>query len=79
VDDPWPVLVADERDLGEVVDEGVGQRPLGVAGPGVDDEARGLVDDDDVGVEIDDLDRDGLGEELAVRGPRNRGRRGRRL
>src|SRR5581483_6637134 len=59
VDDPRPHRVADPGDLGEAVEEPAGQRPLPVAGTGVDHETGRLGDDDDVLVGVDDGELDG--------------------
>ena len=42
-------------------DQRIDQRAGGVAGPGMHGEARGLVDDDEVGILVDDGERHGLG------------------
>ena len=55
VDDPRP---ADATDTGEtrsaMGDQGVDQGAVGVAGGGVNDQSCGLVDDDDIGILVDD-------------------------
>ena len=60
VDDAGAQLAADTFDVRAVVEHGVDERVLGVAGRGMDDHAGRLVYDDDVVVFIDDDERDGL-------------------
>ena len=50
-----------ERLVAAVGDQRVDERADGVAGGGVHDEACRLVDDDEVGVLVDDVERDRLG------------------
>src|SRR5262245_17062426 len=50
--------------LAAMGDEGVDESARLVAGGGMDDEARGLVDDDEGVVLIDDVERDGFGQGL---------------
>ena len=61
VDDPRPALAAD---AGEAVaamgEQGVHQRALVVAGRGMDDEPRRLVEHDEVGILVEDGERDVL-------------------
>ncbi len=58
----------DAADAGEAVaamgDERVDQCSAGMSGGRVHDEVRRLIDDDDVGVLVDDIERDGLGGRL---------------
>src|SRR5581483_10516492 len=61
VDDAGPHGVAGGGDLRPAVEEPAGQRPLPVAGAGVDDEAGRLGQDDDVGVLVEDGEVDRFG------------------
>ena len=53
-----------ERLVAAMGDERIHERAAGVAGGRVHDEVRRLVDDDEVGVLVDDVERDGLGGRL---------------
>ena len=70
MDDAGAQLAADAAQVVDVVEQGVDQRAVGVARGRVDDHARRLVDDDDVGVLVDDVERQGL----RLRRGRRRGR-----
>ena len=61
VDDPRARRAADAAQVGAVEEKGVDERPRVVAGGRVDDETRRLVDEDDVRVLVDDVERDVLG------------------
>ena len=60
MDDAGAQLAADAAQVVDVVEQGVDQRAVGVAGGRMDDHARGLVDDHDVGVLVDDVERQRL-------------------
>ena len=58
MDDPGPIRVADGRELGVARQEAVHERPVPVPGPGVHDEARGLLEHHHVRVLVPDGQRD---------------------
>ena len=62
VDDAGAEIAAEGGELGEVVEEGVDEGAGAAAGAEVDDEAGGLVDGDDAGVLIEDVEGDVFGE-----------------
>ena len=71
VHDAGPPGITDGRDLGVAAEQAVDERAVGCAGAGVHDEARRLVDDDQVVVGVDHGEHDsGIG----VEGRRLRGR-----
>ena len=59
--DAGPQLAADAAQVGDVMQQRVDQRARRVAGAGVHDHARRLVDDDDIRVLVQDLERRRLG------------------
>ena len=61
-----------ESDVAAMGDQGVDQRAVGIAGGRMHDEARRLVDDDEVLVLVDDLQRDVLALRHCRRGRRHR-------
>jgi hypothetical protein len=60
MDDARAGLATDAGEVITVVQEGVDEGAVGVAGGGVDNESRGFVDDKDVAVLIEDFDGDVL-------------------
>ena len=68
MDDARPPFAADVEDAGAAVEDGVDEGAVGVAGGGVDDEARGLVDDEDRVVLEEHGEGDVLGDERHGRG-----------
>ena len=62
VNDAWPLYAANSREAAAAVgNEGIDQGAARVSGTGVDDKAGLFVDDDEVSIFIDDIQRDGLG------------------
>ena len=68
VDDPGPILAGERREPVEVELERVDQRAAPVSPRGVRDHSRRLVDDGQMLVVVDDLDREvfGLGRRIAA-------------
>lgn len=64
MDDAGAGFTADAGEVVAVMEEGVDEGAVGVAGGGVDDEAGGFVDDEDVAVLIEDFDGDVLGDDF---------------
>ena len=64
VHDPRPFDSPDDGEIAAVVQEGVHQGDAAGAGPGVDRESRRLVDDQEIGVLVEDRERQGLGLEM---------------
>ena len=72
VHDPGPPLAADPRKaVAAMRNQRIDQRSGPVAGRGMNDEIAGFVDDDDVLVLVNDVERDGLGRRLGRLGRRN--------
>ena len=72
VDDTGPLFAADARQaVARVMQKRIDQRPRGRARRGVDDHPRGLVDDDQLAILIDDGQGDVLGPRLHLRGSRD--------
>jgi len=59
--DTRPALTPNAAQIGDVVKEGVDQRPLFMTRCWMDDHPRGFVDDDDVAVFVNDIERQSLG------------------
>jgi len=70
VDDPGPPLAADAGKRGAMRQQGMDQSMAGMAGGGVDHQARRLVEDHDIGVFEEDIERDVLGLEQGGLGGR---------
>ena len=70
VDDARPQLAADAAEIGDVVQQRVDERARGVTRAGMHDHARRLVDDDEVGILVEDLERQRLGCDGSGRGAR---------
>ncbi len=61
VDDSRPQHAADAAEVGDVMQQRIDERAGGVTRAGMHDHARRLVDDDDVGILVKDLERHRLG------------------
>lgn len=63
MDDAWAHLSADAAEVVTVVEKGIDQGAIGIAGGGVDDETGGFVEDEDVFVLKKDIKRDVLSDD----------------
>jgi len=72
MDDAGAQHAADPRKVPAVMEQGVDQGSPGISGPGMDDQPRRLVDHQQGGILIDDLQGDVLRHDLARRRRGNR-------
>jgi hypothetical protein len=63
VDNPWPSLLADSREIRTVVQDSVNQRPSRMTGGGMHDEPCRLIQDQKVGIFIQDVEGNRFGDE----------------
>jgi hypothetical protein len=74
MDDAGAEFAADALKVGAVMEKGVDERVGEMAGGGVDDQSGGLVEDDEVGVFMEDIQRNVRGDETdGVRGGQGAG------